>query len=54
MGERSSVFSLYLPMKFFFYKAELFICAVNFKVYFNIFIFLNINTNQASKEQYLN
>ena len=37
-----------------FYSAELFDCAVNFKFYLNIFIFLNINTNQISKEQYLN
>ena len=37
-----------------FYSAELFDCAVNFKFYLNIFIFLNINTNQTSKEQYLN
>ena len=28
-----------------FYSAELFDCAVNFKFYLNIFIFLNINTN---------
>ena len=33
-----------------FYSAELFDCAVNFKFYLNIFIFLNINTNQTSKE----
>ena len=37
-----------------FYSAELFYCTVNFKFYSNIFIFLNINTNQTSKEQYLN
>ena len=37
-----------------FYSTELFDCAVNFKFYLNIFIFLNINTNQTSKEQYLN
>ena len=37
-----------------FYSVELFDCAVNFKFYLNIFIFLNINTNQTSKEQYLN
>ena len=37
-----------------FYSAELFDCAVNFKFYLNIFIFLNINTNQTSNEQYLN
>ena len=35
-----------------FYSAELFDCAVNFKFYMNIFIFLNINTSQRSKEQY--
>ena len=38
----------------FFYSAELFVCAVNFKFYLNIFIFLNRYTNQTSKEQYLN
>ena len=32
-----------------FYSAELFDCAVNFKFYLNIFIFLNINTSQTSK-----
>ena len=37
-----------------FYSAELFDCAVNFKFYLNIFILLNINTNQTSKEQYFN
>ena len=37
-----------------FYNAELFDCAIKFKFYLNIFIFLNINTNQISKEQYLN
>ena len=37
-----------------FYSAELFDCAVNFKFYLNIFIFLNINTNQISKGQYMN
>ena len=26
----------------------------NFKFYFNIYIFLNINTDETSKEQYLN
>ena len=36
------------------YSFELFDCAVNFKFYLNIFIFLNMNTNQTSKEQYLN
>ena len=33
---------------------ELFDCAVNFTFYLNIFTFLKINTNQTSKEQYLN
>ena len=37
-----------------FYSAEPFDCALNFKFYKNIFIFLNINKNQTSKEQYLN
>ena len=37
-----------------FYRAELFDCAVNFEFYLNIFMFLNINANQTSKEQYLN
>ena len=31
-------------------SAEPFDCAVNFKFYLNVFIFLNINTNQTSKE----
>ena len=34
-----------------FYSAELFDCVVNFQFYFNVFIFLNINTSQTSKEQ---
>ena len=37
-----------------FYSTELFDYAVNFKFYPNVFIFLNINTNQTSKGQYLN
>ena len=37
-----------------FYCAELFECVFNFKICWSIFIFLNINTNQASKEQDLN
>ena len=36
-----------------FYSAELFDCVVNFKLYLNIFMSLNINANQTSKEQYL-
>ena len=38
----------------FFCCAELFECAFNFKFCWNIFIFLNNNTNQTSKEQDLN
>ena len=39
---------------FLIFSAELFVCEVNFKFYLNIFIFLDINTNQTSEEQYLN
>ena len=37
-----------------FYSTELSECTINFKLYLNIFIFLNISTNQTSKEEYLN
>ena len=53
MDEKNSVFP-YFYHGIIFYSAELFDCAVNFKFYLKIFIFLNINTNQTSKEQYLN
>ena len=52
IGERNSVFSI-LYHEIISYRAKLFDCAVNFKFYLNIFIFLTINTNQTSKEQYL-
>ena len=56
--ERNSFFS-YFYHGIIFYSAELPDCEVNFKFYLNrfylnIFIFLNINTNQTSKDQYLN
>ena len=44
----------YFYYEIIFYSAELFDCAVNFKFYLNIFKFLNINTSETSKEQYLN
>ena len=54
MDERNSVFFLDFYRGTIFYIAELFDCEVNFKFYLKIFIFLNINTNQTSKEQYSN
>ena len=50
MDERNSVFFLILLWN----SAELLDCAFSFKFYLNVFTFLNINTNQTSKEQYLN
>ena len=38
----------------FFNSVELFDCKASFKFYFSIYIFLNINVNHTSKEQYLN
>ena len=52
MNERNSIFP-YFYHGIIFYGAELFDSAVNFKFYLNILIFLNINTNQTSKQQYL-
>ena len=51
---KETAFFPYFYHKIIFYSAELFEFAFNFKFYWNIFIFLNINTNQTSKEQYLN
>ena len=51
---KEKAFFPYFYHEIIFYSAELFVCAVNFKFYLNIFIFLNINTNQTSKEQYSN
>ena len=51
MEERNSVFVLIFTELIFCY-AELFECAFNFKFCWNIFIFLNINTNQTSKEKF--
>ena len=53
MEERNSIFSLFY-LGIIVYSVELFDGAVNFKFYSNIFVILNINTNQTSKEQYLN
>ena len=53
MDGRNSVFP-YFYRGIIFYSVELFDCPVNFKFYFNIFIFLNINTSQTLKGQYLN
>ena len=44
----------YFHYEIIFCCAELFECILNFKFCWNIFIFLNINTNQTSKEQDLN
>ena len=51
---KETVFFTYFYHGIIFNSTELFECAVNFKFYLSIFIFLNINTNQTSKEQYLN
>ena len=51
---KETAFFPYFHHGIIFYSAELFDCAVNFKFYMNIFVFLNINTNQTSKQQYLN
>ena len=53
-GRKKQYFFLTFTDEIIFYSVELFICGVNFKFYLNIFIFLNKNTNQTSKEQYLN
>ena len=51
---RETVLFPYFYYETIFYGAELCDCAVNFKFYQNIFIFLNKNTNQTWKEQYFN
>ena len=51
---KKTAFSPYFYHGTIFCSAELFHCAANFKFYLNFFIFLNIITNQTSKEQYLN
>ena len=51
--KETTLFS-YFHNEIIFCCAELFECAFNFKFSWNIFIFLNINTNQTSKEQDLN
>ena len=51
---KETAFFPYFHHGIIFYSAELFDCAVNFKFYMNTFVFLNINTNQTSKQQYLN
>ena len=53
MDERNTVFSLFYH-RITFCSTELFDCTVNFKFYLNIAVVLNVNTNQTSKEQYLN
>ena len=50
--ETATVF-IYFYLEIIFCSGELFDYVVNFKFYLNIFIFLNLNTNQTSKEQYL-
>ena len=50
--ETATVFP-YFYLEIIFYSGEPFDYVVNFKFYLNIFIFLNLNTNQTSKEQYL-
>ena len=49
---KESGFCHYFYHEIIFYSAELFDFAVNFKFYLETF--LNINTSQTSKEQYLN
>ena len=50
--ERNVFFPLFFHYEIIFCCAELFECAFNFKFCWNIFIFLNINTNQTSKERF--
>ena len=54
LTKETAFFFLIFTNEIIFYSAKLFVCAVNFKFYLIIFIFLNINTNQTSKDQYLN
>ena len=51
---KETAFSPYFYHEIIFYSTELVDFAFNFKFYVNIVIFLNINTNQTSTEQYLN
>ena len=44
-GRKKQRFFLIFTNEIIFYSAELFVCAVNFKFYLNIFTFLNIKTN---------
>ena len=53
MEEKNGVFC-YFHYEIIFYCVELFECTCNFKLCQNISIFLDINTNQTSKEQDLN
>ena len=50
-GTKKRLFFRYFHYEIIFCCAELFECAFNFKFCQNIFIILNINTNQTSKEQ---
>ena len=52
-GKKMCFFSC-LHHEIIFYSAELFDSAFNFKLSWNIFMFLNVITNQASKEQGFN
>ena len=54
LWSKETVFFSYFYHEIIFSSAELFDCTVKFKFYLNILVFLNINTNHASKEQYLN
>ena len=53
-GTKKRLFFRYFHYEIIFCCAELFECAFNFKFCQNIFIILNINTNQTSKEQDFN
>ena len=53
-GRKKQRFFLIFYHEIIFFSAEPFDFAVNFKFYLNIFVILNKNTNQTSKEQYLN
>ena len=46
---KETAFIPYFYYEITFYSTELFDFAVNFKFYVNIFIYLNINTNQTGK-----
>ena len=53
LWKKETTFFSYFYNEIIFYGGELFDLAV-IKFYLNIFIFLNMTTNQTSKEQYLN